>query len=307
MSIFKKHKTIQELLPGFLLGKETILQHRSFLPYPCHIGVFADWLKDHGMADIPIRKISSDNVTDFFYYLGKEKGLDKTTCEKYFLDLRQLFQYAQKRGELETIPFDNVVFPRKKKDQGADVIHISHLKKLLLEIKQDDPHLFLACMIQYYCFIRPGRELRLLKVGDINLEAGLITIRQENAKNKKRQVVTMPQQLIDICYEYGIDKVDKSLFLFGKKRRFNDKPCNVNMLRCRFNVVRDKLGLPKSYKFYSLKHTGASNLHLSGISMRELMDQLRHTKLEATQHYLHKHCGIVNDRIKNSFPNPLIA
>lgn len=59
------------------------------------------------------------------------------------------------------------------------------------------------------------------------------------------------------------------------------------------------------YKFYSFKHTGATNLHMSGISMRELMDQLRHTKLDATQHYLKKYCGIVNERIKNCFPSPI--
>lgn len=305
MAIFRRYKTIEELLPGFLLEKELVTQHRSFLPYPCHNGVFIDWLKEHGMGNIPIRKITQDNVTDFFYYLGKEKGLDKPTCEKYFLNIKQLFTYAQKRGELEVIPFNNVIFPRKKKDQGADVIHPTHLKTLLLEIKKEDPQLFLACMIQYYCFIRPGRELRLLKIGDIDLDAGLIVIRQENAKNSTRQVVTMPQQLIDICREYGIDTADKSLFIFGKKKRFGTKPRNVNDLRIRFNVFRERLGLPKGYKFYSFKHTGASMLHLSGISMREIMDQLRHTKLEATQHYLHKHCGIVNERIRNSFPDPL--
>ena len=40
------------------------------------------------------------------------------------------------------------------------------------------------------------------------------------------------------------------------------------------------------------------------IPMRELMDQLRHTKLDATQHYLKKHCGIINTRIRNNFPDP---
>lgn len=91
----------------------------------------------------------------------------------------------------------------------------------------------------------------------------------------------------------------------GKKKTFNDKPVSINMLRYRFNIIRDSLKLPKGYKLYSMKHTGASNLHKSGLSMRELMDQLRHSQLEATQHYLKTHCGIVNDRIRNNFPNPL--
>lgn len=305
MGLFKKYKTYEDILPGFLMEKETINQHKSFSAYNCHTKIFLEWLKDNGLAEQPIKKITSENITSFFYFLGKEKGLDRTTCEKYYLDIRQVFKLAQKLGELETIPFDFVVLPRKKKDQGAEMIQSYHLKPLLLNIREKDPQLFLACMIQYYCFIRPGKELRLLKIGDIDLEKGLITVRQENAKNKKKQIVTIPSQLIEICKEYEIDKVDNNLFVFGKNKQFGAIPISINMLRYRFNKFRESMDLPKEYKLYSMKHTGASNLHLSGISMRELMDQLRHTKLEATQHYLKRHCGIVNDRIRDNFPSPI--
>jgi len=305
MALFRKYKTPKELLTGFLLEKEIGIQYKSFRTYAGQIPVFTDWLEEHGYGDLPIRKITPETIADFFYFLAVEKGLDKPTCQKYFLNIRQLFQYAEKRGELEILPFDLVVFPRKKKDQGADVIQAVHLKPLLEEIKKCDPQLFLACMIQYYCFIRPGRELRLLRVGDIDLDNGLIVVQQIHAKNKLRQTVTMPNHLIEICREYGIAEANKSLFVFGKKKRFGTVPVSVNMLRYRFNQIKNRLNLPNGYKLYSMKHTGASNLHKSGISMRELMDQLRHTQLEATSHYLKKHCGIVNDRIRNSFPSPI--
>ena len=129
------------------------------------------------------------------------------------MNFQSLFQYAEKRGEINFEPFDRVSFPKKKKDQGAEGIQEDDLKILVPYIKEDYPQLYLACMIEYYCFIRPGRELRLLKIGDIDIQDGLITIRQENAKNKLKQVVTMPQQLINICIEFGLDKADKNLFI----------------------------------------------------------------------------------------------
>jgi integrase len=305
VELFKHHRTIEEVLPGFLLEKEAGIQAKSFYPYNWCSKVFIDWLKQHNLADQPMRKINSDNIRDFFYFIGREKDLDRPTCEKYFLNLRQLFNYALKHKDVEIVPFDNVTLPRKKKDQGADVIQIDDLRILLPEIQKIDPQLYLACMIQYFCFIRPGKELRLLKIGDIDLHNGIIVVRPENAKNGLRQSVTMPQQLIDICIQYEVHKADKSLFVFGNKKRFGTKPCSVNMLRWRFNKVRDRLEMTKGYKFYSFKHTGASRLHMSGISMRELMDQLRHTKLEATQHYVKKHIGTVNDRIRDNFPSPI--
>jgi integrase len=305
VALFRKYKTVEELIPGFILEKEIAVSRKSLYPYTHQTAVFLEYLKEHGLSNFPIKKITSRNISDFFYFIGKEKGLDRPTCEKYLLNIKQLFRYAQKRGELSYIPFDDITMPRKKKDQSAEVIQIEDLRILLPEIKRTDSQLYLACMIQYYCFIRPGKELRLLTIGDIDLHDGIITIRQENAKNKLRQSVTMPQQLIDICIEYGIDKADKSLLVFGNKKRFGKKPCSVNMLRWRFNKIRDRLNLSKGYKFYSFKHTGASRLHQSGISMRELMDQLRHTKLEATQHYVKKHIGIRNDRVRNNFPSPI--
>lgn len=305
MSIFRKYKTFEEIMPGFLLEKEIGIQHKSFSAYENNARVFLDWLKEHKLDRLPVRKITPEHISQFFFYIGKDKGLDRPTCEKYAMNLKQFFAYAGKRGECDAIPFNLVVFPRKKKDQGAEVISPEDLKILLPEIKRVDPQLYLACIIQYYCFIRPGRELRLLKIGDIDMNNGIITIRQENAKNKLKQSVTMPQQLIDICIEYGIDKADRNLFIFGNKKKFGTKPCSINMLRYRFDIIRNSLNLSKGYKLYSFKHTGASRLHQSGISMREIMDQLRHTKLEATQHYLKKHVGIRNDRVRNNFPSPI--
>jgi integrase len=305
MSLFKRYKTIKEMIPGFLKEKEVAVQRKSFLPYINASKVLTAWLEDHGKADVPMKRITSQNMADFFLYLGKEKNLDKPSCEHFLLNIRQLFRYALKRGEIDNLPFDLIIMPKKKPDQGADIIPQDTLKPLLLEIKEKDPQLYLACMIQYYCFIRPGKELRLLKVGDIDFEYGTITVRQELAKNKKRQIVTMPQHLINICKDYGIDQADSSLYVFGKKKIAESKPISVNMLRWRFNKFRRQFNLSNRIKFYSFKHTGASNLHMSGISMRELMDQLRHSKLEATSHYLKQHCGIVNERIRYNFPSPI--
>lgn len=305
MSFFRKYKTIDEMLPGFWLKKQTEICHKAAMTYHSMCLVFADWLETKGKRNLPMIKITQDDMTEFFYYLGRDKNLDKPTCEKYCMNIRAFWKYAEEYGEVDELPFDYITFPRKKKDQGADAIPMECLHVLLPIIQKEDPQLYLACMIQYYCFIRPGKELRLLKIGDIDLNSGLITVRQENAKNGIKQIVTMPQQLIDLCHEYQIDNTDKNLFVFGKRKMFNAKPISVNMLRWRFNKFRDKLNLSKGYKFYSFKHTGASMLHISGISMRELMDQLRHTKLDATQHYLKKHCGIVNNRIRDNFPSPI--
>ena len=115
----------------------------------------------------------------------------------------------------------------------------------------------------------------------------------------------MPNQLIDLCREYRLDEMDKSLYVFGKQGCPGVKSRSINMFRYRFNKIRDELGLSKGIKFYSMKCTGATYLHNSGIPMRGLMDQLRHKKLDTTQHYIREHAGIVNERIRDGFPSPI--
>lgn len=116
----------------------------------------------------------------------------------------------------------------------------------------------------------------------------------------------MPVQLIELCREYGIDGADKELYVFGKHKRIEDRPLSVNMFAWRFNKFRDELHLTKRYKLYSFKHTGATALHNSNmVSLRGLMDQLGHSRLEATQHYVKKHAGFINHSIRDSFPSPI--
>jgi integrase len=64
--------------------------------------------------------------------------------------------------------------------------------------------------------------------------------------------------------------------------------------------------MPKGYKLYSWKHTGATTLHNSNtVSLHELMQQLGHSKLSSTEHYIKKQAGIVNTRIRDHFPSPI--
>lgn len=85
----------------------------------------------------------------------------------------------------------------------------------------------------------------------------------------------------------------------------SSKPWSANMLTYKFNAFRDKLHLSKGIKFYSMKHTGVTMLAESGASIRVIMDQCRHANLSATQHYLKRHAGLVNERIRDYFPSPI--
>jgi hypothetical protein len=99
-NLFRKYKTIDQLLPGFLLEVEAHTKLKTSSSYHGHVFVFIEWLKDNRLDKVPLRKLSSDNIHDFFNYLGIDKDLDRSTCEKYFLHLR-LFSKSDMKEDIQ--------------------------------------------------------------------------------------------------------------------------------------------------------------------------------------------------------------
>jgi len=298
-------KTFNEIIPLLLEELKIQISEKSYKTYKSQNNRFNEYLKSIGGDTLPISEITNEMVGRFFLHLASEHHLDKPTCQKYFISVRRVWQYANKHGYTDKMPFSTVIFPKKGKDMSSEVIPPEHSRIILEEIEQKDPQLYLACLTEYYCFIRPGKELRLMRVKDIDFVNGIIKVPQERAKNGHARMVTMPNQLLELYKKQNIDLYDKELYVFGKRKKPDSKPCSVNMLRYRFNKYRDKNGFSKGYHLYSWKHVGASVLHDSRlVSMRELMEQLGHSKLSATEHYIKKIGTGINTTIRQSFPTP---
>ena len=302
MIIFKKQKEFLEVLKEYLLMREIEVSRHTYCSDLSQIKCFVNWLAINKYQTLIIKNINQSIISSFFVYLAKEQDLDRTTCQKYYINLRMIFAFALEKKYIKQNPFNHIVFPCKKEDKGAQVIPTEECIQLLTKIKESDFQLYVACMCQYYCFIRPGFELRLLLVREIDLNLGIITIPAIRAKNRQAESVTIPIQLLDILKVYGIETADKHHYVFGKYRVPGTIPHSINMLTYRFNKYRDELGLSKKYKFYSMKHTGAMALHHAGCPMRNEMDQLRHKNLAASQHYLKKHGGLIDNKIRYDFP-----
>ena len=307
MSFLKRYKRFDEVLAAFLPEKEIQVCRKAYLSYTRTSDIFIVWLKNKDLFDKPMRKITAQDIADFSVYAAGLK-YDKPTCEKFIMNLKVIFKYALKRDEIDKLPFDRdlIVFPKKGKDCSAALIPSHVVPQLLADIKEHDPQLFLACMLEFYCGIRPGREVRLVKVRNFDLKEGVLTIEAEMSKNGKTGRITMSDELVEICREYGIADADPDLYVFGKNKHLDSRPLSENMLRFRFNKYRDKHGLSKDVKLYSFKHLGASYLvHSQTVDIEQLRQHLRHSNRSATSHYVKKVIGQHNDAIKTKFPNPL--
>lgn len=238
------------------------------------------------------RKLSIEIVEAFFNRLQVQRH--QGTYNGYLYTLKMLFKEIGREAVFSTLKPLQAVF------KPARYFQIHQIKRLKEYIKKYDPELWLHIEFMYYCFIRPRRELRLLKVGDIYFSEKKILIRSENSKNKKSEFVRIPDAFMSSIEH--LSEYPPNSFVFTSPLDAS-KPTSYNYFYARFRKVLDDLGFSSEYKLYSWKHTGAVAAVKAGINIKELQLQLRHHSLDQVNQYL-RQLG-VNDmtELAEKFPS----
>lgn len=303
----KSKATIRAFSSQYLLYKRSSVKSKTYSSYQTKIRIFVNWLEVHNYANYDITSITNDIIIRFFEeHLIQERNLDKITIKGYKMKINQFFEWLKNSKVIRSNPVYNIPTGLKKCDNAPRPILPGDIDELLNKIESDDPQLYLACLMQFFCAIRPGTELRLLKIKNIDFWNDLVRINILDSKMQREEQVTIPKQLKElITNTYHLHRYNKEFYVFGKHGMPGDTPLGKNTLRNRFNKYRDELKLSKDYKFYSFKHTGANMMLDSGsFTIRELMDHLRHTDIESTYHYIRKQRGNSSDKVKQFFPDP---
>lgn len=285
----------------FLEPKLLQLSEKSVLDYKSKMRLFFQWLESIGRKEIFPCEVTHEIISDYIIYLIETRKLEKRTILKSKQHIRQFFDFLVNEKIIEVNPCFNLPDARQKEDHSAQPMAQYEASHLLEYIKSQDKQLYLFCAMIFYCAIRPGKELRLLKIKDINFFTGNICIREENAK-VNLGFVTMPAKLIEILIEMNVSINNREYYLFGKEGKPGTEPWGKNHFRVEFNKHRDAIGFPKEYKLYSWKCTGGILFSMSGAPLAAVRDHFRHKSTAYTDIYLTKKMGKQNDYVKHKFP-----
>lgn len=176
-----------------------------------------------------------------------------------------------------------------------DALPADALVRLKDYLGKYNPPFYLACLMVYYCFIRPG-ELRHIKVGDISIEKQTVYVRPDVAKNRKGQYVALNDKVLKMMIEQKVFEHPSQEYLFGRKLVPGEEQVYINQFRNEWRKVRKALHFPDSYQFYSLKDSGIRDLaNAEGIVVAR--DQARHTDISVTNKYL-KNANLAHEEAK---------
>lgn len=176
-----------------------------------------------------------------------------------------------------------------------------HIAMIKARISEQDDQLWFLCQCIHNLFIRPGGELRRLRVHHFDLDLWRVFIPADVSKSGKPEYVRIPKSFQERVLEF-LSGRSPSEWLFPGVHD-PSKPIGENTFINRYRKHMDALGFSHEYSLYSWKHTGAIAAINKGIHPKKLQIQLRHSSLEMTSRYL-RQIGINDiDDLIDHFPS----
>lgn len=300
----KNAVNIRSYLSDFLSIKKAQVNPKSYQTYVSKCRIFCEWCEMNEYDRKPISAITQDAIIQYLSHLAEHKHLSRLSIDKYSQILHSFFDYLK---NTKRVIIENPVqaLPRlgTVKDEAARPIPDRTRKQLINEIRKNDRQLYLICMLEYYCAIRPN-ECRLLKISDIDFESRSIRVRNEISKNSKTEIVSIPAQLYNYLKEIRLDVWPcTDDYIFSRNGMPGKTPLGKNNFRNRFNRYRRILGLSEKYKLYSFKHTGGVKLVEAGVDTWKLQQHFRHKSISTTEAYIRNRIVQRDDIIDNNFPD----
>ena len=275
------------------LAKKTLQTYRS----KCRI--FRDWLIKNDYNRYNVTAINNEVIVNFFEWLIETRNTHKNTLEKYQQILRTVLEKAVKDNPGYKNPVYNLPNARNIRSGKPKAFVKRDLIAIIEYCKSHYPQLYLFETFLFNCGLRPGQEVRLMKVGWIDFNRGTITVPAENnLKAKKSKTVTIPPALLDVLVSrYHIHHYPDNYYVFGKHSGGTpgEMHWSENHFPNLFIKVREILGLPSTYKLYGAKHAGAAQAIDDNVSLRSLSSQLGHSSIDITSEYVDTHIDTVND------------
>ena len=208
-----------------------------------------------------------------------------------------IFNFCQYYVDREVLPKNPAAFvklERVSKEVRYTPFQSHEIGYLREKLAKSDPELLLFTHFIYYCFIRP-KELRFLKISDINLSQMQIRVTRERSKNNKTQFVTIPKAFYSALMDSQLMKAGGNLYVFGNEGKPGDTHYSQNTMTGRMRRFLDKLGYSRDYSLYSFKHSGCCKLYQVTKDLKLVSRQCRHHSTQVTDLYL-RDLGMYTDR-----------
>lgn len=290
--------TLNSAIAYFLSFSEQTTKKRTYQSYFSDLNHLLNFLEKYNLQNTTLSQFTNQHANKFLDDIIVLKKLSTRRRNNLKGTMSTLFNFYRKRKIIEENPFSDI-----QKLPSVAGKHVAYTPEKLAKFKavimREEPQLWLFITFIYYAFIRPGEELRRLRIRD--LRKSTINIAGENAKNNTTQHIQIPEALQAIIEENNLRSYPEDFYVFSHGQP-GEKLVGKNYFYNKHKVLLKKMGFDQKHDLYSWKHTGAIALFQATQNIELIRRQCRHSDIATTQKYLRDlGCFIDYDEI-NKFP-----
>ncbi|WP_195334110.1 tyrosine-type recombinase/integrase [Bacteroides salyersiae] len=295
---FTLYPTVLERYTTYLnkLFKDDVIKKKTIDDYKCRLKHLKEYNEALPEKIIYVYQLNQSYIEGFLEHIYIDRNTTPRTRNNYLNWLSSFCSYLKSNGYISENPAEKIT-PLREKDKQRKPLSETDMKRLNEYLSEHDKDFLLACQIHYYTLIRPN-ELTFVQINDISVRDQTLFISKEVSKNRKDAKVTIPTKVIKMMIDRGIFSYPGDYYLFGTGFRPNKERSDSRIFREKWIKVREELGFPKSYQFYSLKDTGITDT-IDRVGLTIAKDQARHSSVATTNKYVRKEQLLAHPELKN--------
>lgn len=285
-----------DLIQDFLtyLTAERGLSRNTVESYHLDLKKFHEFLK---ARDKDIERFARVDIVDFMERL-RDEGYSVASICRFISAIKGLCKYLVIDAVIREDPSENLETP-KKWERLPKSMSISDIEALLSEFSGEisKPTVmrdYVMFELMYSSGLRVS-ELVLLKLEDINFEAGFLRVM---GKGSKERIVPVNMRAVELLKKYvelqrgEILKKKRSPYLFVTNR-------GKAMTRQRFWQTVKKMGKRAGIEIspHAIRHSFATHMLEGGADLRSLQKMLGHSDISTTQIYTR----VTTDRLRQVY------
>lgn len=292
-------RALLEALQHELDNRLPNMRPRSQSSFKSVFNLFATWVRRKNLEYIDISYFTPVMAREYLDTQARERNNSGKTLNGTKSMLSVPFNGLVAREVISKNPFAGVARYKQQTGDRNQAFTDSERELLREHLQNTAPWLYAFTQIMYYCYIR-REELYRLKVQNVSLSAGSISIPAEASKNRKAESVVIPHNLRPIMESLHLERYPPGYYLFGMGEvrgaltPAEKRVTNKNFAYNAHKRALDAVGI-QDRTLYSWKHSGVCAAYKATQGdIYSIMRQLRHSDLKMTQIYL-KSLGLVEN------------
>lgn len=265
------------------LKQKGVMKQKTAYDYCSRLSVLCSYMEEHAPHIKMCSQLDQAFFNDFLDYLIMDRDLSATSRNNYRTWCSTFCSWLVEKRFIQENPIQYIrQLPEKEKLR--DALPAEALTRMREYLNNHNRFFLLACMMEYYTFIRPD-ELRHIKVGNISIASREVLVPADVAKNNRERRVGLNSKVLHLMLDLNIFAAPSSYFLFSDDMRPGRDIIYLNAFRFHWGKLRKAMRWPESYQFYSLKDSGIRDLaNAEGVVTAR--DQAGHQDIAITNKYL---------------------